>query len=346
MQHDLEKLSRMLLQPLGGESRVGPDLRDNPRQTSYSRLAERLEGDRRHQDSAGFQGEAADWHGIVRDAMQLLSKESKDLEVATWLVRGLYRSEGLNGLGAGVMLLVQMQEQYWEDLHPKDRAIRKGRLDWLEGKLVSDLQASAQPDSLPVDAVELRHLRQQCLALTPIVKAWPPKLGSLYGQDVPDLSGVVRALDMLAAAAGDKLVEMNASLDVSELLAMVAEDAEAAESGDEFAASRTGLQAPAIMSHDHSESPSRTDAVIRSTGVTLSTPASGPSTRKDAVRQIDELAKYFLAAEPLSPIGPALQRVARWARGSLRDWLGEMIDNEAVLTGIFKTLDMAQDERK
>ena len=51
---------------------------------------------------------------------------------------------------------------------------------------------------------------------------------------------------------------------------------------------------------------------------------------------------YFEAAEPLSPVPHLLRRAARWARGSLQQWIDEMVGKEDQLEVIYKTLDMTK----
>jgi predicted component of type VI protein secretion system len=57
---------------------------------------------------------------------------------------------------------------------------------------------------------------------------------------------------------------------------------------------------------------------------------------------LEAVAAYFAAAEPLSPVPHLLRRAARWARGSLQQWLDEMVVREDLLEVIFKTLDMVK----
>ena len=57
---------------------------------------------------------------------------------------------------------------------------------------------------------------------------------------------------------------------------------------------------------------------------------------------LEAVAAYFAAAEPLSPVPHLLRRAARWAKGSLQQWLDEMVVKDEMLEVIYKTLDMAK----
>jgi type VI secretion system protein ImpA len=297
-------MSAQILQPLAGDSPVGPDLRHVSGETIYSRLSSRMEEDQRYRRSSEFEGAAADWRAVVREAQDSLTTESKDMEVATWLTRGLYRTAGLAGLNAGLLLIQQLQEKFWETLHPTDLDVRRGRLGWLEDRLVEDLTETRE--ALPAEAGVLRRTRDQGNKLVAVLKAWIPAMQKLYGKDAPDLARVLKELQGLVTEVTDRLAQTNEPMEVAEV------------------------------------PPAEGDAqqVAASAGPRIS---AGPArSREDALRQLDVLADYFTAAEPLGPIGPALRRVARWARGSLDGWLAEMIEDDRVLQAIYKTLDMKQ----
>jgi predicted component of type VI protein secretion system len=75
-------------------------------------------------------------------------------------------------------------------------------------------------------------------------------------------------------------------------------------------------------------------------------PTSGPRSRAEALRMLEQVAAYFDASEPLSPVPHLLRRAQRWARGSLQQWLTEMVDKDDQLESIYKTLDMSKPAAK
>jgi type VI secretion system protein VasJ len=100
--------------PINDGNFAGEDMR-------YSGEFEALEGEL-EKAAAMHQTEAIDWHKVRDQSEALLRHQSKDLRVACWLVWSLHQREGLNGLQAGLGLLLELCQQHWSTLHPlKDR---------------------------------------------------------------------------------------------------------------------------------------------------------------------------------------------------------------------------------
>jgi type VI secretion system protein ImpA len=59
-----------------------------------------------------------DWREIEQMASALLVR-TKDLRVLAWLTQAATRLHGVPGFAAGVQLMNQLCEQYWDDVHPR-----------------------------------------------------------------------------------------------------------------------------------------------------------------------------------------------------------------------------------
>lgn len=94
-----------LVQPIAGKSPTGTDLRESTKINSYAQLQGVIKDDRRYQDKAGQEGAPANWADVKQRAWHILESESKDLEVAVWLVRALVKTAGIDGLRDGLELL-------------------------------------------------------------------------------------------------------------------------------------------------------------------------------------------------------------------------------------------------
>lgn len=115
---DLEQL----LAPIDDDKGVGPDLREE-RTAEYTDLRQtRRDATKAEKDAAIDPERHADayshWKSISRLAPTILSKQSKDLEVAASYTEALIRLEGLDGLLAGSQLINALVEKYWQDLYP------------------------------------------------------------------------------------------------------------------------------------------------------------------------------------------------------------------------------------
>jgi type VI secretion system protein ImpA len=62
--------------------------------------------------------ESPDWHQVALRAVSLL-KRTKDLRVATLLTRAWVELDGLAGYRRGVVLVAELLERYWTELHPR-----------------------------------------------------------------------------------------------------------------------------------------------------------------------------------------------------------------------------------
>ena len=96
-----------IVSPLPGELPAGVDLRLDGSPTSlYYRLrdgrAEARAGERQSEsDPDAVAAPAEHWRRVVDLAVGALVGQTKDVEIAAWLVEGLVRSDGLSGLTVG-----------------------------------------------------------------------------------------------------------------------------------------------------------------------------------------------------------------------------------------------------
>lgn len=294
---ELSQLLERVLEPLPGAAPTGPDLRDSTELNAFSRLQGVIKEDRRYQDKAGHEGTPANWNDVGQRALDILTTESKDLEVAVWLARALVKTRGLDGLREGLAAIRGLQSRFGDALHPGDPELRKSRLAWLDQQLEMDLRALPLPDPTQREqlAAWARILREEIADLTTTVEQWK----TYYREDAPDLSHSRRALDFLDGAVKAFGVELLA-------------DAPASATGSAPAPAGSALAA-----------------------------SGGPHSRAEALQLLERVAAYFETNEPLSPVPHLLRRAARWARGSLQQWLDEMV-KEDQLDGIYKTLDMTK----
>lgn len=84
----------------------------------------------------------ADWALIEKLCIHTLSHQSKDLQIACWLLEAWTRQESFQGLLRGLTLIHLLLTRYWSDIHPKleintntgepvDCASRTAPLKWL-----------------------------------------------------------------------------------------------------------------------------------------------------------------------------------------------------------------------
>jgi type VI secretion system protein ImpA len=126
-----------LLRPVSDEASCGPDL-DAAGDPAYVELGVAAEW-----KEAKYVGDqevapavAPDWRQVKESAAALLAI-SKDLRIAKHYVAALAHTEGLPGFAAGVRLLHDLIDRYWDALHP---ALEGADDDWRRN-LVTELNA-------------------------------------------------------------------------------------------------------------------------------------------------------------------------------------------------------------
>jgi len=126
-----------LLVPIAAPHPGGVELRYEP---VYDRIKEaRREDDDVPQGEWQTERKTADWPAVVRLASDALAKQSKDLQLAAWFTEAKLRREGLPGLQAGLVLLRELVDRFWDHLYPEiddgDVELRAAPLEWLGMRL-------------------------------------------------------------------------------------------------------------------------------------------------------------------------------------------------------------------
>jgi type VI secretion system protein ImpA len=130
-------LLEALLTPVPGDNPAGRDLRYDPR---YDQVKEaRREDLDLPAGGLATERKVADWPQVVKLATQLVSTDTKDLQLTAWLTEALLKRDGLTGLTTGLEALRGVLDRYWDGCYPAwdedDPEMRSGPLDWVGTKL-------------------------------------------------------------------------------------------------------------------------------------------------------------------------------------------------------------------
>lgn len=351
-----------LLQPIEGENPSGENVR-------YSGVYDEI-SEARRSDKDVAQGDwkmelkIADFRRVIDIAVPVLTARSKDLQVASWLTEALISEYGFAGLRDGFRLLHLLQETFWDTLHPEiDEGDMEGRanaISWIETQAAlainkipitagpgfsytnwedsktfdfpadfSSLESEAQERlrQLQVQAEterrvtgeqwrkaksqtrrifyeELNYLLDECLVET---RELDRVNEEKYDRNqMPGLSNIHKALDQVHSQV-KKLLEEKRSEEP--------DDADAV-SGDEY---------------------SNGDAVVE-TSSAVSRIGASAANRRDALKQLAEIASFFQRTEPHSPVAHLVQRAVKWGNMPLDSWLQDVIKDENVLFQLRQTL--------
>jgi type VI secretion system protein ImpA len=124
-----------LLRPVSDDARCGPDLdaAGDPAYVEFGVAAEWKEA-KYVGDQEVSPAQAPDWRKLKETGAALLAV-SKDLRIANHYVAALAHTDGLPGFAAGVRLLRDLLDRYWDALHP----VLEGPNDDWRKNLVMDL---------------------------------------------------------------------------------------------------------------------------------------------------------------------------------------------------------------
>lgn len=140
MQNSIDALNS-LLEPISKESVCGSSVRYN---SVYFEIRLAREEDDPTLPMRQWERplKVADWGMIESKCIKVLQENSKDLQIACWLLEAWVRQESFTGLHRGLLLIDELLKTFWEDIHPKierdsltneiiDFNARSAPLEWL-----------------------------------------------------------------------------------------------------------------------------------------------------------------------------------------------------------------------
>ena len=299
-----------LLRPVSDDARCGPDL-DAAGDPAYVELGVAAEW-----KEAKYVGEQElsavvppDWRKVKESASALLAV-SKDLRIAKHYVAALAHTEGLPGFAAGVRLLRDLLDRYWDALHP---ALEGADDDWRKN-LVMELNA---------ERGALGGLRGAPLAES-------RKIGRFTLRDVEVLAGAAPPAPNAAAPTQELLREALRDSDAAasaarlEACAQALSDVQAIKAvfgrhqpslGVEFPQIEKLLRRAQQLFNDALGVESAHDADAHDGGSHAQGNGEGPSgklrTRADARRQLESVCEFLERTEPAHPAPLLIRRAAR-----------------------------------
>jgi type VI secretion system ImpA family protein len=339
-----------LLQPIPGANPAGELLRY---QGTYDRIADA----RREDDPSLSQGiykstlKRADWSTAEAICVEALTKRSKDLQIAGWLLESWLHLHGFAGVTNGLRLLSGLCEQFWDHLYPAlEAGDLEGRIapfDWIEQKLT--LKLKQIPLTLPSDAANESYSYvdwESACHFENLAMKDPRALQEALAKINPTV-GTFRA-----AIAGTDLsfhVEMVQDLNNAIEAALLVEHVLDQKCGKEAPLLRQFREAlnliQQLVSHDLHTRDQQVAAVSEAVDpLEAEEPEDGLwssgliRSRADAYRRLSEAADYLLRTEPHSPTPYLVMRAVEWGSMSLPDLLQQIVRNEGEMNEIDRLL--------
>lgn len=339
-----------LLQPVSSEQPHGSDAREGGAAYNlYSQIKDARNKARAAERASLFDPDGAGnmldaWRPILNLAPTLLREHSKDLEVTSWYIEALLRLHDFAGLRDGFTLARRLVDQYWDNLYPqpdedgletKVAPLAGLNGDSSEGTLLAPIrntpitpsgfsfwQYQQAREAERIADPEKKEEKQQALgfSLESIERAVAEAPARFFVDLVDDLGEAVsefRSLnDTLRSHCGHQAPPFSLILetleDILRNVRFLAKDKLASETGSAVAED----DAPAAAA-DHTDAPR---------AATASRGSSGPiANREDALRRLEEVAQYFRAHEPHTPLVSGIERLVRWGRMSMAELILELV---------------------
>jgi type VI secretion system protein ImpA len=308
---------------------------------------------------------AADWSGVIKIATEALATQSKDLQLAVWLVEALVKRHGFPGLRDGLRLLWELQERFWDTLYPEiddgDLEFRTGLLGWLNLKLPPSIRLIPVTPGMNAEGYgwlrwkESRDIdnigRRDQSAMAALVaegkitgeqfdKAVEASPVAHFQTLFEDLNEAWREFEHLDRTVDDRFGRESPGLTgikqaIADCLSLVTE-----------IGNKKGGFAPTPEPELTQQAPEEaTDVGMQENSEPVLPPPRRPvvapselQNRADALRQLAEVADYFRRTEPHSPVSYLVQRAVRWGEMPLEAWLQNVIHDENVLDQLRETL--------
>jgi type VI secretion system protein ImpA len=374
-----EKSVEDLLAPVSEDAPCGVSLRADPLFTEIrlSREEDDATLTMRHWERPL---KVADWSMIEHRCSSAIAKQSKDLQIAAWLLEAWVRQYQLRGLLDGLKLLTGLIERYWELLFPAmdgdDVDARLAPFEWLNDSLPLTLK-------LHITLVHLADRKPSRLNLADWAKMTKAELANSAGGQNPDesIENVLTRSFVVAYAA--KLTDAHlaeqkrltrqcrealASLDavlrvhfannspstsnISNVLDQIG------RALDQIAPENVNLPQVETVNTSYSEEEQMPANEAVSDDFSVAAPEqpmvtspdkaaiTGWQTREQAYQALESIATFLHKTEPHSPTPYLIKRAVNWGRMPLPELMAEVIREEGDLNKLINLLGLTDTNQK
>ena len=342
-----------LLTPISESAPCGEDL-------SFSNEFDAIAEMRREDDPTLDQGEwvtalkTADWGGAQARCAELLARRSKDLRLAMWWAEAATLTSGYAGLQQGLTLCTQLCERYWDSLYPEaeggDMEQRVGNISWFVNRVVS-LSTAAPVTSGRAGAYSLQQM-QAARSLQATLDRSPEKAAQL-GAEALTLDKFTRALRETPKDALRQTVATVQACQQALSAWQAVVDAKLGADGPSFVPAREAIAAAhhevqrlaremGALSGTAPAAAAASDAAgasVSAAAADVPRAAGGPlRTREQALAQLREVAAFFRATEPHSPVAYLADKAVHWGDMPLHLWLRSVVKDAAALAHLEELL--------
>lgn len=342
-----------LLLPISDDQPAGGDIRDDVSPASvYYRIKDARSGARAAERSgdADEGGLLAEWRLVLELAPEVLSRQSKDLEVTAWYIEALTRAYGFAGLRDGFDLARQLVETFWDGLYPmpdedgiETRVAPFAGLNGEggDGTLIQPMRKIPLSEGDPVfsawqyeqaleisqitdEEVRQRRLDSGAMTMELIETSLAQCSPAFFGMLMEDIDAAIEAFRALSAAFDTKAGhDAPPASNVRSRLVSIRGIAATVSSGRlptpaafEVAVEEGGAVA-GVGTHDGGSVPTTQSSANADTILT----------REQAFRILGKVAEYFRKNEPQAPTAYAIEELVRRGQMSFGELLAELMED-------------------
>ena len=355
-------LTNQLLEPIPGDDIGGTDL-------SFSATFDEIRESRRHDDAGLTQGDweidlkTAQWPRVKELTEDILSTQSKDLQVAAWYTEAMTRLKGFEGLAAGLQVMDGLVNDFWEFCYPSydpdDLEERAGKIEWLNKQMplvireipLTDRASGSYSwlkweESRAIDNLGLKDsaAREKAIAAGKLSGEVFDKAVQASGRSYYEKLYARIQEAVYAGAVLEQRVDQRFGSDAPSLK----DTRQALQSCDELVAKLlTRLGGGSVTAADAPANAGKTPRSGIADAAATKPAASRMNVglivnRSDAIDALREVANYFRHHEPHSPVALLAERAANWAEMPLEQWLSAVIKDQSTLGQLRELLDIPE----
>ncbi|SEL59543.1 type VI secretion system protein TssA [Acinetobacter sp. DSM 11652] len=350
MNIDIEQL----LQPISDQAICGEDL-------SFSNEFHEIKKAKTQDDPLLDMGDwvaepkQADWSFVSAKCIDVLTQKSKDIRLLTWLSEAWSQLYGYEGVARSLELSHRMLSNYWKDIHPEieddDLDQRLGLLQGLTSQLPALIKRVPLINSAPFysiyDYEKLLHqqnvrlknaddygssqnhpeLEQFEQSLFNTSKSFQYNNYQFFLEILTHWDTLKQVLDQLMQLDAPSFANTDSQLeDIHKTLKKIYK-ADAFLMSEDTPDMNQDLQFQENNSNINSAPTANIQAAVTQQSFQPQ-PQSHLQNREQAMRVLKDIADYFQANEPHSPVSYMLQKTIKWSQMPLHEWLAQVIKND------------------
>lgn len=296
-----------LTAPLSGTAPCGIDLSHLP---EFDDIQEARRSDDASLDRGEWTRElkSADWPRVVRLCAASLSSRSKDLRVAGWYIEARTQVDGLPGMAEGYEVLATLCEELWAGLHPggDEDDEKLGCLRWVLSHTPRWIRGMA------TDAID-NKFNEATNSILRAMDRIEAHIEAIAPDDGPSVTAAREALlDVITVA-------VNA----------------APPAPDPTSTSATASNNGVGGRSDDNPKPV---ALATKDTAQQASPSITFEQRDEALQCLRDVARFFRATEPHSPVAYLADKAAHWGDMALHEWLQQVLGDGDTLERMRDTL--------